>query len=922
MGALYLGTSERITESRLYNRLVWLIYAAAIALRVWRYLCGDMTSENAVMGKMARDWLFGEIPYFFYSQSHMGGWDTLLSTPLISIFGPTVWIINLWPPLISLGVMIICHRILKRVLPPAGVLAGLCYLAIPPTYWLFYSGYAQTHNSLCIMLEALLMLLTVKFWEQDDPKLWLYVSLGLVSGVGFYLNFQMGAAILPCALFILLFTWRRFKILKVAATVGGAFLGLGPMIYFNMGRAGVHLGLLDAFSWRYLESGWQPFLGNALPLIMGFHRPSVQCQVGATSPMWTLYVILGVLILIGMLALIWRGISSERRLAWLPVMVGLSNMAIMLFSSYGHVMSGYHAAYLFTLYLMLPFAWGAFCALMTQRGLTVSIILSVALMGLHFYNYENFCVHGFKLIKGPFHISYVDRKLKQDVVDMRAKGVKSVYTILAPPLSFYAHRDPIVVNPYGEGKARDSFRADADVNPLFWGLNIGGSLQLLGLDYETIKLGGKTGYWRFKPPSGAQRAMRLPNAAATRLDGADLGHALTDLDLSTIFSTEGKAKPGQGFVLDLGENLEIAGFSLVPNSYNDSPAGLRVELAAENEPFSTVREMHKYWGPFYLSGPHPVLKARHARADCYFSPRKARYLRLTHLGDSASYWTVREILLFGPRKADSSNQTPKWQESLDRAVQIIKQKGFDTVYADTWAAGALKIGLPRVFTVGGNTTQDDFGLRKPPLNEDWLLKADPRTAMLVEPKYSPLILERLHDADIPASKEEFGALDLISLAAPREPEKLDIKAISSNVAPDKAAGLLRPGKERWTSGKPQGEGVYLELDLGEPAEVGGLALYCPDHPDDYPRGLKLQVSRDGLEWRDADIAQTMPLAFSGQTLLTKPGSSNRYKLNQDGAIRYLRLEAKGDGGPFWWSVQKVEVFSVKDSGSLTTGLRK
>ena len=905
---------------RLYMQFVGLIYTVAVGLRAWRYICGDMSSENAVMGKMARDWLFGEVPYFFYGQSHMGGWDTLLSAPLIALFGPSVWIINLWPPLISLGVMVICHRVMVRILPPAGVLAGLCYMAVPPAYWMFYTGYTQTHNSLCIMLEALLMLLTARFWEQDNPKLGLYIALGLVSGAGFYLNFQMGAAILPCAVFIVLFTWRKFKPLKVAATLAAAVLGLMPMIIFNMNAGGEHLGILSVFSWRYFGVGWQPFIGNAVPLILGFQRPPVQCQAGVIGPMWEAYAVLGAMLLAGMLALIWRGASKERRLAWLPVMLGLTNAAIVLFSSWGRVLSGFHQAYLFTLYLMLPFAWGAFCMLLANRRLTVPLVLSAGLMGLHAYNYNNFCVHGFRLISGPFHVSGYDARLRERLRELRSKGVKSVYTKPAPPLSYYAHRSPLVVNPYEEGKARDSFLADADSNPMFYGLAIEGSLEFMGLEYETVKLADKTGYWKFKLPKDAGRVVQAPEARATRLDGADLGRALTDRDVNTMFSTFGKAKDGQGFVLDLGREMDLAGFSLVPNKYNDSPSGLRVEAAGEDGRFSIIREMRGYWGPFYLSGPHPVLKARHARADCYFPANKVRYLRLTHMGASHAYWTVREMILYGPDGEGGAE--PNWQESSAKALELIRQKGFSTVYADTWAAGPVKYNLPEVMTLGGNTGQDDYGHIYPPIDEDWMLKAGPDSAILSETKYSPNIMARLDQADIPAHKKALGALDLISLGKPRSGKPVPIVGITSNLNPAKAKALITPGRGRWTSGKRQEPGAYLELDLGAPKDVASLVLSSPDHPNDYPRGLAAELSLDGAVWQETKIRQTMPLCYNGQVLLTKPGPINRYRIETSQKTRFIRLRARGDGAGFWWSVQKVEVFSPKSPSTLGTPLRK
>ena len=49
---------------------------------------------------------------------------------------------------------------------------------------------------------------------------------------------------------------------------------------------------------------------------------------------------------------------------------------------------------------------------------------------------------------------------------MREHGVKAVYTRPASYLSFYGQRDPLVVNPYNEGKARDSFLADLRIEPL------------------------------------------------------------------------------------------------------------------------------------------------------------------------------------------------------------------------------------------------------------------------------------------------------------------------------------------------------------------------------------------------------------------------------------------------------------------------
>ena len=179
---------------------------------------------------------------------------------------------------------------------------------------------------------------------------------------------------------------------------------------------------------------------------------------------------------------------------------------------------------------------------------------------------------------------------------------------------------------------------------------------------------------------------------------------------------------------------------------------------------------------------------------------------------------------------------------------------------------------------------------------------------MVEPKYSADIMRRLAQASIPADLQKLGALDFITLESPARGKTVPIEEIGSNLNPELARGLMTPEHGRWTSGKPQDHSAYLELDLGEPLELGALVLRNPNHPDDYARELTLQISLDGENWRDAPIWQSLPLCFGGQTLFTKPGGVNWYGFPQGLKARYLRLSPKGDGGPFWWSVESVEGF--------------
>ena len=153
---------------------VWVIggiYALAVLLRLWRYLSAEFSNENALIGIMARDILRGKAPLFFYGQDYMGALEAYLSAPFIALFGPSSFILNLWPPLASLVAIAAMHRILLRFFSPAGVAAGLAAAAFPSASLMFWSGYAQAHIIFGFTFCSLLALQTVSFGSAKPGRL-------------------------------------------------------------------------------------------------------------------------------------------------------------------------------------------------------------------------------------------------------------------------------------------------------------------------------------------------------------------------------------------------------------------------------------------------------------------------------------------------------------------------------------------------------------------------------------------------------------------------------------------------------------------------------------------------------------------------------------------------------------------------------
>jgi hypothetical protein len=468
--------------------------------------------------------------------------------------------------------------------------------------------------------------------------------------------------------------------------------------------------------------------------------------------------------------------------------------------------------------------------------------------------------------------------------------------------------DPVFSDPWDERSAGRSFLVDASPAPAFW-CNLGSSLVWLGLAHVQRRVAGATMYYGFAPPGGVERPLERKAWRARTLDGRDLGRSLSDGDLASGFNTVEPATPGQGFILDLGGEQAIAGLALVPAQFDEAPGGLSLEWAGPDGFFQPLARVQGYWGPLYLSGPHPVLKARHGRVECYFAPRRARFLRLTHLGRAGHPWSVQEVLAWGP--GDGPGQA-SWEESGRRLLALLAGQPPRRVLADTWPAALIQTAFQgRLATTPGNTTWDDFGFAATPASEPLPLTVAPGQALVVLEREAGQVAASLERLGAPHTRQEAGRLTLFRLTGGRAGRELAVQAVTSPLDSQAARGLAggAPAPRRWGSQAPQAPGVSLLIDLGQRRTLAWVQLDCPSYPQDYPRGLKAEVSDDGEHFQDSDLELAGPLGFSGQVLLALPGGQRRYALPARPAARYLRLTLTASHPEHWWSVERLRVWA-------------
>lgn len=889
---------------RYYSAILICIYCAAVILRIARSLSAGLSGENALIGSTAEEFLRGNFPLFLLGKNHMGIYDALLSAPIIYLFGPSSYILNLWPPLFSMGVMIIMHRILKRFVGPWGVVAGLLFLAVPPSFWMFYAGYAQTHYSLGVLLSAVLILLTVRLWERPEWRVGPAFAWGVAAGAMIYTNAQTIGVFLSCVLVLLLSAWRRIRPLNLAAFFIGGVVGGLPQAYYLLTAGMSYTKQVSVFGWHYFWPHTQALFTNALPIILGFSTPETGGTVTPDSIWFIVYIVLLVSSLAGLAGLLVQGIKNAPRLSLLFPFIVIAYLAILLLSIYGDALATFHQAYLLSLYLVLPVCLGLATTWMVRFYRPLALLLAALILCVNVAGYANYMRHGRSFFASPVNQYKMDNANRQRAERLRQAGVKTLYAQNSWLLGYYTNGDPLVAHVWSARRPEDAHQIDASLDPLFYGVNLAGSAKLLGLSFKQGVVARRRSYWGFGQPDKG-RLLNRASWRATALGQGGLGASLGDNDLSSGFETKGRATNGQGFILDLGAEQPVSGVALLPITHEQIPTGLKIEASVDGQHYFKLRDTSKYWGPFYMSGPHPFLRTVHIRIESYWSPHAIRYLRITHVGNSEMPWSVREVLAWGPRTGNANQ--PSWKNcgaELLETVQAIKPA---RIYADAWPAAVLRTRLDYRPWITVTQALDNTGVKALKKDEWPQINPAPGNAVVVDTHDSQAVSRALDRWGIDRRRHEAGRLVVFELLGQRLGQPIKPVAVSSATDPANAAALANAENSPavWSSQAPQNQGASLTVDMGMERPVEWVELHNPNYFNDYPRGLSAWASDNGQEWSKVPFTLAGPLVFSGQVLLGRSGPINVYHLGKGLKTRYIKLALDTNETKWWWSVERL-----------------
>jgi len=111
---------------------------------------------------------------------------------------------------------------------------------------------------------------------------------------------------------------------------------------------------------------------------------------------------------------------------------------------------------------------------------------------------------------------------------------------------------------------------------------------------------------------------------------------------------------------------------------------------------------------------------------------------------------------------------------------------------------------------------------------------------------------------------------------------------------------------RWDTGEPQKKGMRFQVDLGKAADICRISLYMGRSPEDFPRDIKVEVSKNGILWNSVKSEY----CYSKYIInLIQNTLSPRMNINFIPAIdvRYVRMSIGKGSSVNYWSIYEIEV---------------
>ena len=233
---------------------------------------GELNSDEAVVGLMARHLLNGEFHVFYWGQIYGGSQEAILTALLMTVLGPTVVAIKLTPVLLSAVAAVLTWRVGRRTIGTKGAVVAALLFWVWPTAYLFLSTFELGFYEFTMVCGLLLVLFSLRVVQEPGRRLdW--AILGFAAGMGWWASPNIVYFGLPAVIWLLSrASGQLIRFLPVS--LPAALLGAAPWLAFNVVNrmASLHAPTIDPYNEGHLGHVISLFR-IGLPVALGVHSP-------------------------------------------------------------------------------------------------------------------------------------------------------------------------------------------------------------------------------------------------------------------------------------------------------------------------------------------------------------------------------------------------------------------------------------------------------------------------------------------------------------------------------------------------------------------------------------------------------------------------------------------------------------------------
>lgn len=647
-----------------------LLVVIGLVVRLDFLIASDfrMDSDEAIVGLMAKHFLDGHsLPTFYYGQAYMGSFEALMAALSFALFGVSEAALKLVPLVFSLTLIPLVY-LLGRSLSGvwAGRAAGLL-AALPPSTLIIWSTKARGGFIEIVVLGAVALLVTIWWLRKTEASRSGIALLGLLLGLGWWINNQIIFFMLPIGLFVLMSSigrWRRGKLTpqQFAGLFGIGFLAFlfGGVLFWahNLTNSFESFGMFGPAAVEDLGSQIVKVFTLALPILLGAKRywHTEDVFLLSTFIVWMVYGGLLFYILFARsraLNGLLRGVVDSHRPVELMLVFVVATLATFAFSSHGYLSEA--PRYLLPLYVgVFPLVGFALELLRVRKPIVAAALLGVILV----INLSSAYLWGRSVPGEPFvykgeRVSQSHTELIEWLTENDVKWVRTNYWI-GYRLAFETKEAVRFIVTHAPHQVRIpsyqtiGLQQDPSTVPLVLvpaqGEVVLGALEALGYQFRTTVRSGYTVVYDLKPCYRGLEPLTLVAEEVRASSNQELAPLALDNRVDTRWGSGQPQTPGMEFEITLVEGVRASALRVDLGSWaHDYPRGLRLTI------IDPVGRKTRLFGAKQYEQIRYFLESSSQFTVC-FPEQQVRGIFLTQLGQHKVFdWTIAEVGLLAKR---------------------------------------------------------------------------------------------------------------------------------------------------------------------------------------------------------------------------------------------------------------------------------